>query len=564
MTDKPFQNNKVSSEELEKLYEESFKRIEEGGIVTGQIIGVFPNGVVVDVGYKSEGTIPISEFSSEELKAVKPGDSIEVFIEEREDTEGNILLSKEKADRRKIWEKMDELYKLGKPVSGKITGKVKGGLNVDIGIKAFLPGSQIDVRPIKDLDRMVGQICNVKIIKMDQKRGNVVVSRRATIEEQIKKMREQTLEALEEGQLLDGYVKNITDYGVFVDLGGIDGLLHITDISWGRIGHPSEVFKIGEKISVKVLKYDQETGRVSLGYKQKTPDPWITVDDKYPINSRLQGKIVSITDYGAFVLIEDGVEGLIHISDMSWSGEVKHPSRVVSVGETITAAVLNLDKQNRKISLGLKQIEPNPWEVIESRYQPGTVIEGKVRNLTEFGAFVGLEEGIDGLIHVSDMSWLKHIKHPSEMLKKGQKVSAIVLKIDKEKQRISLGMKQLAGDPWSKEIPEKYPVGSVAKGKVVRITDFGIFVELEEGVEGLIHVSESGVEPPVRAEDVLKAGEEVTAKVVKIDLADKKIALSIKEHNKDRERAEVAEYMENQGGGGGITLGEAARKITQD
>ena len=564
MTDKPFQNNKVSSEELEKLYEESFKRIEEGGIVTGQVIGVFPNGVVVDVGYKSEGTIPISEFTSEELKAVKSGDSIEVLIEEREDTEGNILLSKEKADRRKIWEKMDELYKLGKPVSGKITGKVKGGLNVDIGIKAFLPGSQIDVRPIKDLDRMVGQICNVKIIKMDQKRGNVVVSRRATIEEQIKKMREQTLEALEEGQLLDGYVKNITDYGVFVDLGGIDGLLHITDISCGHIGHPSEVFKIGEKISVKVLKYDQETGRVSLGYKQKTPDPWITVDDKYPINSRLQGKIVSITDYGAFVLIEDGVEGLIHISDMSWSGEVKHPSRVVSVGETITAAVLNLDKQNRKISLGLKQIEPNPWEVIESRYQPGTVIEGKVRNLTEFGAFVGLEEGIDGLIHVSDMSWLKHIKHPSEMLKKGQKVSAIVLKIDKEKQRISLGMKQLAGDPWSKEIPEKYPVGSVAKGKVVRITDFGIFVELEEGVEGLIHVSESGVEPPVRAEDVLKAGEEVTAKVVKIDLADKKIALSIKEHNKDRERAEVAEYMENQGGGGGITLGEAARKITQD
>ncbi|MDD5435551.1 MAG: 30S ribosomal protein S1, partial [Nitrospira sp.] len=559
MTDKPFQNDKVYSEELEKLYEESFKRIEEGGIVSGQVIGVFANGVVVDVGYKSEGTVPISEFSAEELKTVKPGDSIEVFIEEREDAEGNILLSKEKADRRKIWEKMDELYKLGKAVTGKIVGKVKGGLNVDIGIKAFLPGSQIDVRPIKDLDRMVGQTCNVKIIKMDQKRGNVVVSRRATIEEQIKKMREQTLEALGEGQLLDGFVKNITDYGVFVDLGGIDGLLHITDISWGRIGHPSEVFKVGEKISVKVLKYDNETGRVSLGYKQRTPDPWITVDDKYPINSRIQGKIVSITDYGAFVLIEEGVEGLIHISDMSWSGEVKHPSRVVAVGEIVTAAVLNLDKQNRKISLGLKQVEPNPWEVIESRYQPGTVIEGKVRNLTEFGAFVGLEEGIDGLIHVSDMSWLKHIKHPSEMLKKGQKVSAIVLKIDKEKQRISLGMKQLTSDPWLKEIPEKYPVGGAAKGKIVRITDFGIFVELEEGVEGLIHVSESGVEPPVRAEDVLKAGEEVTAKVVKVDLADKKIALSIKEFNKDIDRAEVAKYMENQGGGG-LTLGEAARK----
>ncbi|MBI5193379.1 MAG: 30S ribosomal protein S1 [Nitrospirae bacterium] len=562
MTGKPVQNNKVSSEELAQLYEESFKRIEEGGIVRGQIIGVFPNGVVVDVGYKSEGTIPIAEFSSEELKAVKPGDNIEVFIEEREDAEGNILLSKEKADRRKIWEKMDELFKLGKPVTGKIVGKVKGGLNVDIGIKAFLPGSQIDVRPIKDLDRMVGQTCNVKIIKMDQKRGNVVVSRRATIEEQIKKMREQTLDALEEGQLLEGYVKNITDYGVFVDLGGIDGLLHITDISWGRIGHPSEVFKVGEKVSVKVLKYDQDTGRVSLGYKQKTPDPWLTVENKYPINSRLHGKIVSITDYGAFVLIEEGVEGLIHISDMSWSGEVKHPSRVVSVGETVTAAVLNIDKQNRKISLGLKQIEPNPWEVIETRYQPGTIIEGKVRNLTEFGAFVGLEDGIDGLIHVSDMSWLKHVKHPSEILKKGQKVQAIVLKVDKEKQRISLGMKQVASDPWSKEIPEKYPVGSSAKGKIVRITDFGIFVELEEGVEGLIHVSESGVEPPVRAEDVMNMGEEVTAKVVKIDTADKKIALSIKEYNKDLERKEVEKYMGNQGGGN-ITLGEAARKITQ-
>lgn len=563
MTHKSGQNNKAFSEELERLYEESFKRIEEGGIVRGQVIGVFPNGVVVDVGYKSEGTIPISEFTSEELKAVKPGDGIEVFIEEREDAEGNILLSKEKADRRKIWERMDELYKLGTPVSGKIVGKVKGGLNVDIGIKAFLPGSQIDVRPIKDLDRMVGQTCQVKIIKMDQKRGNVVVSRRATIEEQIKKMREQTLEALGEGQLLEGYVKNITDYGVFVDLGGIDGLLHITDISWGRIGHPSEVFKVGEKISVKVLKYDQETGRVSLGYKQRTPDPWTTVDERYPLNSRIQGKIVSITDYGAFVLIEEGIEGLIHISDMSWSGEVKHPSRVVAVGETVTAMVLNIDKQNRKISLGIKQVEPNPWEVIEGRYQPGTVIEGKVRNLTEFGAFIGLEDGIDGLIHVSDMSWLKHIKHPSEMLKKGQKVQAIVLKIDKEKQRISLGIKQLAADPWSKEVPEKYPVGSAAKGKVLRITDFGIFVELEEGVEGLIHVSESGVEPPVRAEDVMKIGDEVTAKVVKIDPADKKIALSIKELSKDQERAEVEKYMENQGGGG-TTLGEAARKITQD
>lgn len=562
MAGKPIQDNRVTSDEMRRLYEETFKRIEEGGIVKGEVVGIEPKGVIVDVGYKSEGKIPISEFSQEELQVLKIGDSIEVFIEEREDSEGNILLSKEKADRRKIWENLDDVYKSGRPISGKVVGKVKGGLNVDIGIKAFLPGSQIDVRPIKDLDRMVGQTYPVKIIKMDQKRGNVVVSRRSLIEEQVKKMREQTLEALEEGQLLEGYVKNITDYGVFVDLGGIDGLLHITDISWGRIGHPSEVFKVGGKVSVKVLKYDPATGRVSLGYKQKTPDPWITVDDKYPVGSRVEGKVVSITDYGAFVLLEEGVEGLIHISDMSWTNEVKHPSRVVSVGEIIHAVVLNIDKQNRKISLGLKQMEPNPWDVAESRYQPGAIIEGKVRNLTEFGAFVGLEEGIDGLIHISDMSWLKHIKHPSEVLKKGQKVQAVVLKVDKEKQRISLGLKQLTPDPWLKDIPEKYPVGSAVKGKIMRITDFGIFIELEEGIEGLIHVSESGVEPPVRAEDVMKAGDEIWSKVIKIDPADKKIALSIKEYNKDQERAEVEKYMESQGGGT-ITLGEAARKITE-
>jgi len=563
MADRPVPDSKVSSEEMQRLYDETFKRVEEGGIVKGQVVTIEPNGVVVDIGYKSEGTVPIEEFSPKELQSIKPGDVIEVFIEDREDAEGNIVLSKEKADRRKVWENIEEVYKMGKPISGKIIGKVKGGLNVDIGIKAFLPGSQIDVRPIKDLDRMVGQTSQVKIIKMDQKRGNVVVSRRALIEEQVKKMREQTLEALAEGQLLEGYVKNITDYGVFVDLGGIDGLLHITDISWGRIGHPSEVFKVGEKISVKVLKYDPDTGRVSLGHKQKTPDPWIAVEDKCPVGSRVQGKVVSITDYGAFVSVEDGVEGLIHISDMSWTNEVKHPSRVVSVGEIITAVVLNIDKQNRKISLGLKQAESNPWGTVENKYPAGTIIEGKVRNLTEFGAFVGLEEGIDGLIHISDMSWLKHIKHPSEVLKKGQSVKAAVLKVDKEKQRISLGLKQLTGDPWTKDIPERYSIGGAVKGKIVRITDFGIFVELEEGVEGLIHVSESGVEPPVRAEDIMKPGDEIWAKVIKIDSVDKKIALSIKEYNKDLERAEMQKYMESQGGGN-ITLGQAARKITEE
>ena len=556
-------NNTTSENDMQKLYDQTFQGIEEGSIITGEVVAIRPDSVLIDVGYKSEGILPKTEFTSRELQNLKIGDSIAVYIQEREDSEGNISLSKEKADRRKIWERIDQLFKDGKSIDGKIVGKVKGGLSVDIGIKAFLPGSQIDVRPIKDLDRLVGQTGPVKIIKVDQKRGNIVVSRRALIEEQVDKIRERTLEAMEEGKLIDGFVKNITDYGVFVDLGGVDGLLHITDISWGRIGHPSEVFKVGDKVAVKVLKYDPDTGRISLGYKQKTLDPWLSVEERYPVGSKIQGKVVSLTDYGAFVLVEDGVEGLVHVSDMSWAGDIKHPSKVVSPGDMVNAVVLSIDKQNRKISLGLKQIEANPWSLVEGKYTPGTVIEGKVRNLTEFGAFVGLEDGIDGLIHISDMSWLKHIKHPSEVLKKGQKVQAVVVKVDKEKQRISLSLKQLSGDPWSNEIPEKYAVGSTVDCRIVKIADFGIFVELAEGIEGLIHVSESGVEPPVRAEDVMKIGDEVRARVTKIDTVEKKIALSIKEYKKDIERAELAEYMENQDKGG-ITLGEAARKISSD
>ncbi len=556
-------NNITSVNDMQKLYDQTFQGIEEGSIITGAVIAIRPECVLVDVGYKSEGILPVSEFTPAELKTLKIGDSIAVYIQEREDAEGNISLSKEKADRRKIWEKIDLLYKEGKSIDGKIVGKVKGGLSVDIGIKAFLPGSQIDVRPIKDLDRMVGQTGPVKIIKVDQKRGNIVVSRRALIEEQVEKIRERTLEAMEEGKLIEGFVKNITDYGVFVDLGGVDGLLHITDISWGRIGHPSEVFKVGDKVSVKVLKYDPDTGRISLGYKQKTLDPWLTVEERYPVGCKVNGKVMSLADYGAFVLIEDGVEGLIHVSDMSWAGDIKHPSKVVSPGDAVNAVILSIDKQNRKISLGLKQMEANPWSLVESRYTPGTVIEGKVRNLTEFGAFVGLEDGVDGLIHISDMSWLKHIKHPSEVVRKGQKVQAIVVNVDKEKQRISLSLKRMSEDPWLKEIPEKYAVGSTVNCRIAKMADFGIFVELAEGIEGLIHVSESGVEPPVRAEDVMKIGDDIRAKVTKIDTAEKKIALSIKEYKKDLERAEIAEYMEKQDKGG-ITLGEAARKISSD
>lgn len=556
----PNEDNRISYDEMIRLYEETFKNIEEGEIIRGHIIRIEPNYVVVDVGYKSEGAIPLSEFSEEELDSIEIGNTVDVYVEQKEDGEGNIILSKEKADKRRIWKKLETLYKNGTPVNGKIVNKVKGGLSVDIGIKAFLPGSQIDIRPVRDIGKLIGERCQVRILKMDQKRGNVVVSRRAIIEDQVKKLREETLRAMEEGKLMEGYVKNITDYGVFVDLGGIDGLLHITDISWGRISHPSEVFKIGDKISVKVLKYDPETERVSLGYKQKTQDPWKNVEEKYPVKSRVRGKVISITDYGAFVSIEEGVEGLIHVSDMSWTGDVRHPSKVVSVGEEIEAVVLSIDVPERKISLGLKQTEVDPWDLIEKKYPCDSVVEGKVKNLTDFGAFVGLEDGIDGLIHVSEMSWLKHIRHPSEVVKKGQRVKARVLKVDREKQRISLGLKQLTSDPWEKEIPEKYAPGVSVKCQVIRITDFGIFVKLEEGIEGLIHVSETGIEPPVRAEDVMKIGEEIWAKVIKIEPEEKKIALSIKEYNKDVERGEVAKYMESQGGGN-ITLGEAARKV---
>ncbi len=553
-------SGKGQNGELSKLYDETFTKIEEGSIVKGTVMAIHRDGVMVDIGFKSEGMIPIEEFTPHDLSKIKIGDMINVYLEEREDNDGNLILSKEKADKVLIWIDIERAYRNNEIVQGKITSKIKGGMTVDIGVKAFLPSSHIDLRPLKDIDRLIGQTFPMRIIKMNNKRGNVVMSRRAVLEERRDSTRKRLLENMTEGQLVEGTVKNITEYGVFIDLGGIDGLLHITDISWGRVNHPSEVFSVGNKISVLVLKYDKDTNRVSLGYKQKTEDPWKEADKKYPPGTRMRGKVASITDYGAFIELEHGVEGLIHVSEMSWSHELKHPSKIVSPGDVVEAVVISIDKANRKISLGMKQIIPNPWEIVRSKYPVGARIEGKIKNITEFGAFVGLEEGVDGLIHVSDISWTKHIKHPSEALKKGQQIEAVVLKIDSEKERVSLGIKQLTPDPWEKEIPERYKVGTSVKGKVTKVADFGIFVELEEGVEGLIHSSEAGVEPPAKIETAFTVGSEVAAKVIKVDKKDRKIGLSIKTYKKDMEKADVADYLKTQDDID-LSLGAVARKV---
>lgn len=531
---------------LAALYEETFRNFEEGTITEGRVVAIQKDRVIVDIGYKSEGVIPMNQFLPDELPTLAMGDKLQVYIEQREDSDGNLVLSKEKADKMKIWEELEVSHTEEKEVQGKVVSRIKGGMMVDIGVKAFLPGSQIDLTPVRDLDSLVGKTFPFKIIKINHRRGNVVISRRALLEETRDKKRKTTLETLAEGQLIEGAVKNITDYGAFLDLGGIDGLLHITDISWGRVGHPSDMFSVGDRLEVLVLKYDKESGRISLGLKQKTADPWMEIAAKYPESSRVAGKVVSLTDYGAFVELEPGVEGLVHVSEMSWTHEVRHPSRVVAVGDAIDAQVLHVDQQGRKISLGMKQTAPNPWDIIQSRYPVGTRIEGKVKSVTDFGAFVGLDEGIDGLIHISDMSWTKHIKHPSELFKKAQRVEAVILRIDKEKERLSLGFKQLTSDPWETEIPSRYQVGGTATGTIAKIADFGVFVELEGDVEGLIHISETGQDSQGKLEELFKIGEPITAKVVKVDCEERKIALSVREHSQESDTKNLEAYNSGQ------------------
>ena len=526
---------------LEAMYEETFKNFEEGTITEGRVVAIQKDKVIVDIGYKSEGFISMNQFLSDDLSTLTVGDYIKVYIEQREDSEGNLLLSKEKADKMKVWEALEVSHQEEKEVEGKVIARIKGGMMVDIGVKAFLPGSQIDLTPVRDLDGLVGATFSFKIIKINHRRGNIVISRRVLLEETRDKRRQRTLATLTEGQLMQGTVKNITDYGAFLDLGGIDGLLHITDMSWGRVGHPSDIFSVGDRADVLVLKYARETGRISLGLKQKNADPWMNIASRYPEASRVNGKVVSLADYGAFVELEPGVEGLVHVSEMSWTNEVRHPSRVVAVGDAIEAQVLYVDQQGRKISLGMKQTVPNPWDIIQSRYPAGTQIEGKVKSVTDFGAFVGLDEGIDGLIHISDMSWTKHIKHPLELFKKGQRVSAIILCIDKEKERLSLGYKQLTADPWESDIPSRYLVGAMVTGEVSKVADFGVFVRLEDDVEGLIHVSEIGAaDGQETLEERFEIGGQIPVRIVKVDGNERKIALSVKDETQESVRQDPA------------------------
>ena len=526
----PFIEEDVDPQEYARLldiYDNSFRNIAEGEVMKGTVLKVTASEVIVDIGYKSEGIIPVEEFLDERGEVtVQQGDTVDVLLERTEDREGYVVLSREKAEKMKIWDEVEKAYVERKVVIGRVIERIKGGLAVDIGVRAFLPGSQIDVRPVRNLDALRGQELRMRVIKVNKKRGNIVLSRKVLLEEENAEKKKHTLHTLAEGKVLKGTVKNITDYGAFIDLGGIDGLLHITDMSWGRVGHPSELFKVNDEIDVIVLKYDPATERVSLGHKQLVSDPWSNVSDRYPVGARVSGKVVSLTDYGAFVELEPGVEGLIHVSEMSWSKRVKHPSKILNVGDNVEAMVLGVDATARRISLGLKQVETNPWHELADKYPVGSKIIGKVRNLTEFGAFVEVEEDIDGLIHISDMSWSKRIKHPSELLKKGDKVEAMVLNIDAENQRLSLGLKQLATDIWD-DFFSHHQVGQTIEGKVARVTNFGAFVELDEGIEGLIHVSELDDQRGTDKID-LQVGESYPMKIIKLVPAERKIGLSIR------------------------------------
>jgi small subunit ribosomal protein S1 len=526
------------------------------------VLRILPNEVVVDVGYKSEGLIDIEEFTDPAGRVhVEVGDVIDVLLEKTENQEGYVVLSKEKAEKMKIWEEVEQAYNEGKIVRGIVKERIKGGLAVDIGVRAFLPGSLVDLRPVRNLDALKGKELRMRVIKVNRKRGNIVLSRKAVLEEENQVKKKKTLGMLEEGKILKGVVKNITEYGAFIDLGGIDGLLHKTDMSWGRVNHPSELFVVGDEVEVMVLKFDPERERVSLGFKQKGADPWLQAAGRYPKGARVRGKVVSLTDYGAFVELEEGVEGLIHVSEMSWTKRIKHPSKLLAVGDTVEAMVLEVDQEARRLSLGLRQTEPNPWDLIAERYHVGDRITGKVRNLTDFGAFVEVEEGIDGLVHISDLSWTKRMRHPSEILKKGDSVEAVILKIDSENQRLSLGIKQLSPNIWE-EFFRLRKVGDLITGKVVRLTDFGAFVEVEEGIEGLIHVSELSEERVEQPKDVLNVGDVVRAKIIKMEPAEQKIGLSLKAVAQDLTEAELRAYMEGQERDSGTTLGDALRNAS--
>jgi small subunit ribosomal protein S1 len=530
--------------------------IKEGEVVEGRVLKVLEKEVIVDIGFKSEGVIAIDEFRGVDgVLRVNPGDRIDVLLEKTEDGDGYIVLSKEKAERLKIWDVVERAYETGEPIMGRVIDRIKGGLKVDIGLPAFLPGSLVDSRPVRNLEGLIGQGFLMRVIKVNKRRGNIVLSRKAVLDIENAEKKKKTLADLEEGKIIRGVVKNLTEYGAFIDLGGIDGLLHITDISWGRINHPSEKFQIGDELDVVVLKFDREKERVSLGFKQLQDDPWDYAPSKYAPATRIRGKVVSLTDYGAFVEMEEGVEGLIHVSEMSWTKRVKHPSKLLNVGDWVECVVLEIDREARRLSLGLKQTEPNPWDLISSKYRVGDRISGEIRNITDFGAFVEIEDGIDGLVHVSDVSWSKRVKHPGEVLNKGERIEAVILKIDSENQRLSLGIKQLQPNA-TEDFFQAHAPGDIVSGKITRLAEFGAFVEIAEGLEGLVHVSELAHDRVEHPTDRFAADQEVRVKIIKMDPVEKKVGLSIKAALDEPDSEAVQAYFEGQGSAGQATLGD--------
>ena len=555
--DEPRAGGDVDFGQLLDQFEQEQASLQEGEVVRGTVVGISERGVVIDFGYKSEGIVNPAEFTENGVLAVKPGDEVDVLVKNMETSDGLPILSRADAVRMKAWDELDKAYRDGTNIKGRVIERIKGGLRVDIdGIGAFLPGSQVDVRPVRNLDSLRNQEIEAKVIKLNRKRSNVVLSRKAVIEEENAGRKGQTLGHIEEDIVVEGQIKNLTDYGAFVDLGGVDGLLHVTDMSWGRLQNPSELFRVGDSIQVKVLKFDRERERVSLGYKQLLPDPWSSVEERFPVGTRIPGRIASVADYGAFVELENGVEGLVHVSEMSWSKRVKHPSKLVNPGDQVEVEVLSVDPKARRISLGMKQIQDNPWQTLHERYQVGTRVHGRVRNLTDFGAFIEIEDGVDGLVHVSDISWSRRIKHPSEVLKKGQEIDAIITSIDAENRRLSLSIKDLEPNAWDRFVNDHQP-GDTVKGKIARFANFGAFVELDDNLEGLCHISELSEDRVEKPEDVVQLGQEMEFKILRIDAENKKIGLSARAAGKDEPIVDTKVYS-SQAGSGMASLGELA------